>query len=271
MSRDIPLSLIDPDPDQPRRSIDPATQAELVQSMAANGLAVAILVRPVGERFTLVHGERRWRGAGTLGWPTIRAEVRDLTADEAHWLALIENVQRADLSPVEEARAYEARLAGGITQEALGARIGKSQSYISQKLRLLTLPDPLVTYLDWRALTEGHARQLLRLRAWYHDLACDLPPAALDLSTWGASRRAGEPPPAPAGRPPSRGHAARDCRPAGGRGAAPVRGGAGAGGVCHAPGRPAAAVGRHGVLVGNLRGPARYAGRRSARRPRPLA
>jgi ParB/RepB/Spo0J family partition protein len=169
MSRDILLSQIDPDPNQPRTHFDNAAIEELAQSMAANGLAVPVLVRPVDERYMLVHGERRWRAAQHLGWETIPAEVRELSEEEAHWLALVENVQRADLSPIEEARAYRAYLDTGITQQELGRRIGKTQSYIAHKVRLLTLPDPLVLLLDRKALTEGHARQILRLRNMYTD------------------------------------------------------------------------------------------------------
>jgi ParB/RepB/Spo0J family partition protein len=187
MSRDIPLHLIDPDPDQPRKHFDPAALAELAQSMRANGLAVPILVRPTGERYTIVHGERRWRAAQQLHWPGIAADVREVDADTARWLALVENVQRADLAPIEEARAFEARLASGLTQQALGERLGKSQSYVAQKLRLLTLPEPLHLLLARRIITEGHARQLLRLREWYHGILLDVmhdAPGLADAGDW---------------------------------------------------------------------------------------
>lgn len=162
MSQDIFLSLIDPDPEQPRKHFQDVD--DLAQSIDANGLAVPILVRPMGERFTIVHGERRYRAALSLGWETIRAEVRDISPDEARWLSLVENVQRADLTPIEEARAYQARLASGITQTELGRRIGKSQSYVAQKLRLLKLSADVRDAVHLGNLTEGHARQLLRLK-----------------------------------------------------------------------------------------------------------
>ena len=176
MTRDILLGLIDPDPSQNRKTFDEGALDELAQSMAANGLAVPVLLRPGQDgRYVLVHGERRWRAAGRLGWAAIPAEVRDVAPEQARWLALVENIQRADLSPIEEAGAYQAALSEGLTQTELGKRIGKSQSYIAQKLRLLTLPAPLQVYLDRRALSEGHARQLLRLRNFYGP---DLPAAA---------------------------------------------------------------------------------------------
>ncbi|GAH64723.1 unnamed protein product [marine sediment metagenome] len=132
--------------------------------MAENGLVQPIMVRPSGDsRYVIVHGERRWQAAKWLGWEYISAEVRDVTPDEAHWLSLVENVQRSDLSPIEEANAYSERLGEGLTQEQLGQRIGKTQSYIAQKLRLLRLPDDVQLAIAKGEITEGHARQLLRL------------------------------------------------------------------------------------------------------------
>lgn len=167
MSQDIPLTLIDTDPGQPRQHFDPASLDELAQSIRQNGLIQPVLLRPVGGRFVIVHGERRYRAACLLGMQTIAADVREMTEGEARLIALIENVQRADLSPIEEARAYDAHLAGGITQAALGERIGKSQSYIAGKLRLLRMPLCLQLLLDRGALTEGHIKQLLRLESFY--------------------------------------------------------------------------------------------------------
>ena len=163
MSHDIPIELIDADPDQPRRHFDQEALQELADSLTANGQIVPITVRPVGERFVIVQGERRWRAAQLAGLPTLRAEVADLAPDAAYVLALIENIQRADLTPLEEASAYQRLIANGFNQTSLGKRIGKSQSYIAQKLRLLKLPAEVQTALADGTLTEGHARQLLRL------------------------------------------------------------------------------------------------------------
>lgn len=180
MFQNIPLSAIVPDPNQPRKHFDDAGLTELAQSIAVNGLAVPVLVRPSGSGYMLVHGERRWRAAQRIGWETISAEVRNLTDDEARRLALIENLQREALTPIEEARAFTALIATGLTQAEVGAQIGKGQSYIAQKLRLLTLPGPLLAL----SLSENHLRQLLTLRSWYSgvsealgkpDCACTTP------------------------------------------------------------------------------------------------
>lgn len=165
VSRDTSLSLVDPDPSQPRRSFDDAKLAELADSMAANGLVCPILLRPAGDRLVIVHGERRWRAALRLGWSSVPAVVRDVDPADVPWVQLVENVQRADLSPVEEAQAYRARLADGMTHDQLATRVGKSRTHVTQKLRLLTLPAALQVYLDRGGLTEGHARQLLKLRS----------------------------------------------------------------------------------------------------------
>lgn len=170
VSRDtIGLDLIDPDPDQPRQRFDTGALDELVASIRHNGLAVPILLRPSGDRFVIVHGERRWRAFRQLGLSSIPAEVRDLDPEAARWLQLVENITRDDLGPLEEARAYRDALDGGLTQQQLADRIGKTRTYIAQKLRLLNLPAPSTLLLDAGALTEGHARQLLRIRGMYTD------------------------------------------------------------------------------------------------------
>jgi ParB/RepB/Spo0J family partition protein len=163
MSRDISIALIDPDPQQPRQVFEETALAELAASMTANGLLQAIMVRPFGARYVVVHGERRLRAARSLGWLTIAAEVRDIAAEDAPWLALVENLQRADLSPIEEARAYQALITAGATQMEFGRRLGKGQSAIATKLRLLKLPEPVQGALHAGMLHEGAAKHLLRL------------------------------------------------------------------------------------------------------------
>jgi ParB family chromosome partitioning protein len=163
MSRDINLDLIDPDPRQLRRQYEASALEELATSMQANGLMQAITLRPVGDRYVIVGGHQRVRAAQALGWKTIRAEVQEMSADDAMWLALVENLQRENLTPTEEARGYEALLACDVTQQALGERLGKSQSHIATMLRYLRLPDALQSALDGKLITEGHAKQLLRV------------------------------------------------------------------------------------------------------------
>lgn len=175
MSRDIQLSLIETDPGQPRVYFDPAALDDLASSMGSSGLIQPVLLRPIeGGRYVIIHGERRYRAARLLGWETIAADVKDMTEDDARVVALIENIQRSDLSPIEEARAYRDRLAGGMTQTELGRRIGKTQSHIAGKLRYLGLPDPAQTALETGVITEGHAKQILRLSPGYHAIVADV-------------------------------------------------------------------------------------------------
>ncbi|MBP8291444.1 MAG: ParB/RepB/Spo0J family partition protein [Caldilineaceae bacterium] len=182
MSRDILLTDIDPDPGQPRQHFDAAALQELADSMTATGQAVPITVKPAGARFVIVTGERRWRAAQMLGWSTIRADVQDIDAATAQWQTLVENIQRAGLTPIEEAHAFQKLVDAGHTQTEIGKRIGKTQSYVAQKIRLLRLPAGVQDMLDvGRAsvpemlnggrLSEGHGRQLLRLS--YPDVAND--------------------------------------------------------------------------------------------------
>lgn len=169
MSRDILVNLIDPDPEQPRRQFEPAAIQELADSLTATGQIVPITVRPAGERFIIVQGERRWRAAQLAGIPSLRAEVVELDPVEAFWQALTENIQRADLSPIEEAQAYQRLVDAGHTQTAIAKRIGKTPSYIAQKLRLLKMAAEVQDAVQVGKLTEGHARQLLRLEPDRHD------------------------------------------------------------------------------------------------------
>ncbi len=168
MSRDILLREIDPDSAQPRKVFDADELRGLADSLATAGQAVPITVRSVGDRYVIVTGERRYRAAQSLGWVTIRADVQDVDDATATWRTLAENIQRADLMPLEEAHAYQRLVDAGHTQTEIAGKIGKSQSYVAQKLRLLQLPaavqDLLIGgYSADGALTESHARQLLRL------------------------------------------------------------------------------------------------------------
>ncbi len=177
MSENILVRNIALDPEQPRKDFDGTKIEELAQSMAQQGQAVPITVRPAGKRlaggdrtedYVIVAGERRWRAAQHLGWDRIRAEVREASVEEARWLALIENLQREALSPVEEARALRRLLCqDDITQTELAERIGKDQSYVSQKLRLLKVPLPVSFWVEEGLLSEAHVRQLMRIEGFY--------------------------------------------------------------------------------------------------------
>lgn len=160
----LPVGEIVPSPYQPRLHVAPEALEELASSLEQSGLLQPIVVRPVEDGYELVTGERRWRAAQKLGWDAIPAIVRPLTDEAAGALAMIENLQREDLTAVEEALGYRRLLQQfGWTQDELGRRIGKSQSAIANKLRLLRLPEEVLERIGAQGLTERHARALLRL------------------------------------------------------------------------------------------------------------
>ncbi len=154
--------MIDPNPLQPRTRFDEVKLQELAESISSTGLVQPIVVRRKGERFEIVAGERRWRAAQIAGVHELPAIVRDLSDTEMLELAIIENVQRADLSPLEEAQGYRQLMDRfGHTQERLAEALGKSRSHIANLLRLLTLPDAVLELLRAGRLTAGHARALV--------------------------------------------------------------------------------------------------------------
>ena len=167
--RQIPLDLLEPNPFQPRTTIDPAALAELTQSIRSHGILQPLLVRPhpaAAERFQIVAGERRWRAAAAAGLHEVPALVHDMPDSEAAAIALIENLQRQDLNAMDEAEGYDRLLSQfGLTQEALGEAVGKSRSHISNTLRLLNLPLAVKEALRTGSISAGHARALLALPA----------------------------------------------------------------------------------------------------------
>lgn len=161
----IPIEKIHANPDQPRRDFDEAELAELAKSIEENGVIQPLVVRPDPQRagaYQIVAGERRWRAAQRAKLHTVPAVVRELNDGEVLQLAIIENIQRSDLNPLEEAAGYRQLMDRfGHTQERLADGLGKSRSHIANLLRLLTLPDVVQEMLRAGALTAGHARALI--------------------------------------------------------------------------------------------------------------
>lgn len=161
---EIAIDQISPNPSQPRKSFKSDSLDELAASIKASGIIQPLVVRRRGVRFELVAGERRWRAARQAGLERVPAIVRDVTDAESLEIALVENLLREDLNPMEEAEAYQRLLAHfGWTQEALAQRIGRDRSSIANSLRLLRLPELIQGDLRDGRLTMGHARALLAL------------------------------------------------------------------------------------------------------------
>ena len=161
--RQLPVDLISPSPRQPRREFDEEALVALAGSLGERGLLQPVLVRPSqGGNYELIAGERRWRAAQLAGLQTIPALVRIHDDSESLELALIENMAREDLNPVEEARACALLVEElGLTREAIGRRVGRSRVAVSNLLRLLDLPDEALDLISRGELTEGHGRAIL--------------------------------------------------------------------------------------------------------------
>lgn len=165
VSNEIDLELIRRNPAQPRRSFDEVALNELAESLKTKGVLQAILVRPDPKdsgKFQIIAGERRWRAAKIAGLKSIPALVREIDELELLEIGIIENVQRADLNPIEEAEAYEALMKRfGRTQDSLAQSVGKSRVHIANTLRLLQLPESARAYVREGKLSAGHARAAL--------------------------------------------------------------------------------------------------------------
>jgi ParB family chromosome partitioning protein len=163
--RDLDVTQIEPNPDQPRAKFDAAALDALAGSIGSVGLLQPLIVRPIDDgRYELVAGERRWRAAQKAGINRVPAVIRTSPEDERLQAALIENMVREDLNPVEEARACAALVDDlGISKEELARRVGRSRAAISNLIRLLDLPDPVLTLLSRQELTEGHGRAILQV------------------------------------------------------------------------------------------------------------
>ncbi|MBI1417215.1 MAG: ParB/RepB/Spo0J family partition protein [Limimaricola sp.] len=161
----VPIDRIQPNPDQPRRSFDPTALEDLSASIREKGIIQPLIVRPNPDQpgtYQLVAGERRWRAAQNAKLHSVPVLVRDLTDSEMLEIAIIENVQRADLNAIDEAAGYRQLMDRfGHTQDALSQALGKSRSHIANLLRLLTLPPSVQAYVTAGKLDAGHARTLV--------------------------------------------------------------------------------------------------------------
>ncbi|KEF34024.1 chromosome partitioning protein ParB [Deinococcus sp. RL] len=157
----IPIARIVQAAYQPRQVFEPEALAELAGSIREKGVLQPLLLRPRGENFEIVAGERRWRASQLAGLSEVPAIVRDLGDREALEIAIIENLQREDLGPLEEARAYQTLLEQGLNQEGVARAVGKGRSTVSNALRLLTLPEPALRALEEGDISAGHARAIL--------------------------------------------------------------------------------------------------------------
>lgn len=159
---EVPIDLIDRSSLQPRNVFDDAKLDELARSIIANGVVQPLILRRKGARFELIAGERRWRAAQRAGLTKIPAVLRNVSDDKVLEIALIENIQREDLNPIEEARAYKKLIDTlGLTQETVAERVGRDRSYVTNYLRLLRLPEDIQELLQSGRLSTGHARTLL--------------------------------------------------------------------------------------------------------------
>src|ERR671937_751564 len=159
----LPVETIHPNPRQPRKRFDGESTSALAESIRAQGLVQPVVVRPRGAGgFELIAGERRWRAAREAGLPTLPALVRDADDRDTLVLGLVENVARENLSPVEEARAFAMLLDEfGLSLGDVAERIGKSKPAVSNRVRLLELPEDVLGMIERKQLTEGHARAVL--------------------------------------------------------------------------------------------------------------
>src|SRR5215218_6643511 len=160
--REIPVGSVEPNPLQPRSQISEAELIELTASIEASGLLQPVVVRPRNGKYELIAGERRWRAVQRLGWPKIPAVVRDVDDQTLLTLALIENLQRDDLTAIDEAAGYQ-RLGEefNLPQAEIARLVGRNRSTVANLLRLLKLPEEVKTLVHEGKLSEGHARALL--------------------------------------------------------------------------------------------------------------
>jgi ParB family chromosome partitioning protein len=189
--RELAVDRIRPNPYQPRRNFQDDALDELEASIQENGLLQPLVVRPSGPDFELVAGERRWRVLTRLGWESAPTIVRPLSDEQMLVVALVENLQREDLGPLEEAVGYQQLIDGfGVTQKEVARRVGRDRSTVANALRLLTLPLAVRDLLSEGALTAGHARAILSLDGESEQVAFAREVIAKNLSVREAEARA---------------------------------------------------------------------------------
>ncbi len=159
---ELDIDLIEPNPEQPRTRFADANLQELAQSIRVNGIVQPIVVRPYGGRYQIVAGERRWRAAQIAELRRIPAYIREVSNEKLLELALVENIQRQELNPIEEANAYRKLIENiGLTQDQIAERVGKDRTIVTTSLRLLRLSDDIQRSIEEGVLTAGHGRALL--------------------------------------------------------------------------------------------------------------
>src|SRR5205814_3568280 len=184
----VPIHEIVPNPEQPRRHFDDEALGQLADSIRRHGLLQPLVVRRIAGRYELIAGERRLRAAIRAGLERLPVVVREARAEDRLELALIENVQRENLTPLEEAEAYRHLLDEyGLTQDEIAERVGKSRPAITNTLRLLGLPDAVKALLEGGELTAGHARAVLSIEGVDEQVQF-----ARDIATRGVPKRAAE-------------------------------------------------------------------------------
>ena len=186
-----PVDRIAPDPDQPRRNFDKESLAQLVESIKEQGVIQPLIVRRLRDGYELIAGERRWRAAQMAGLREVPVVIKEATEKEAFEMALVENIQREDLNPIEEAEAYSRLVEDfGYSQAELAARIGKDRSTVSNSMRLLGLPNDVRAMVLDGDLTEGHGRAVLQAGTPQAICALARTVAAKGLSVRETERRA---------------------------------------------------------------------------------
>jgi ParB family chromosome partitioning protein len=204
LDRTVPIELLHPNPNQPRRAFPPEALEELAASIRARGILQPLIVRPrIEGGYEIVAGERRWRAAQLAQLHEVPVRILGLTDEDVLEVALIENIQREDLNPAEEAEAYRTLIDRfGHTQEALAQALGKSRSHVANMLRLLTLPEPVQAHLRAGRLSAGHARALVG-RADAEALAARVIDKGLSVRETEALARRPAPDPARPAPPPA--------------------------------------------------------------------